>query len=606
MPGSVTELSDNADKQNRTQEKQSGKRRLSRNESEKLRRDKLNMHIAELAKLVPIVASAPRKVDKSSVLRLAVNYLRLHKDLKKMKEFDLWRPGFLTQENLSAALLEAYDGFLLVISQKGIILYVSDLITTLLGHSQMDLLGQSVYSFVHPDDVPLCKEQFQIRPKPRQVNGKTETSSYNNNHDKPNTLSSVYCSPNKGRRSFYVRMLNLTNRDHKVYDLVHLTCHVRTFLQPEHTGLMGSHSVVIGVGRLAAQQPIKDLSLIPTNMQEFITQHTLDGKIIYTDHRQSVCMGRLPREIHGTSPYDYIYHEDLVAIHYSHQKVIREGNIPSTVFRSYTKSGSLVCIQATSSICCDNWTKQPKFILSNNVIISEDDFSVLMLKQREDLNRILNACKQSDSAITESPQESDQEGPVSAKRQRLEPSPDSQRDSEVSANSRGEQNLSEETSPLSCMSNSLVDSPHVSPLSNQDPASELTMELTPDVSEASINTRRNDSTNNSNIDSSFTDLQSQGLDSRTGSSKNGSILANLLYGLDSPQEKAVSLPLPVVSSDAGNQPLSANTDVSITSGQLATGSIFDLFEHFQKVQIPQVVRPQCLQDPVFQFLKHPT
>lgn len=53
--------------------------RLSRNESEKLRRDKLNMHIAELAKLVPIVASAPRKVDKSSVLRLAVNYLRLHK-----------------------------------------------------------------------------------------------------------------------------------------------------------------------------------------------------------------------------------------------------------------------------------------------------------------------------------------------------------------------------------------------------------------------------------------------------------------------------------------------------------------------------------------------
>lgn len=31
-------------------------------------------------------------------------------DLKKMKEFDLWRPGFLTQENLSEALLEVGAG----------------------------------------------------------------------------------------------------------------------------------------------------------------------------------------------------------------------------------------------------------------------------------------------------------------------------------------------------------------------------------------------------------------------------------------------------------------------------------------------------------------
>lgn len=34
-------------------------------------------------------------------------------------------------------LLQAFDGFLLVVSQKGIILYVSELITTLLGHSQV-------------------------------------------------------------------------------------------------------------------------------------------------------------------------------------------------------------------------------------------------------------------------------------------------------------------------------------------------------------------------------------------------------------------------------------------------------------------------------------
>ena len=50
--------------------------RLTRNESEKLRRDRLNAFIGELAKIVPM--NTNRKMDKSSILRLAVNYLRVY------------------------------------------------------------------------------------------------------------------------------------------------------------------------------------------------------------------------------------------------------------------------------------------------------------------------------------------------------------------------------------------------------------------------------------------------------------------------------------------------------------------------------------------------
>ena len=51
---------------------------MSRNESEKLRRDRLNAFIGELAKLIPLIMTANRKMDKGSVLRLAVNYIRTH------------------------------------------------------------------------------------------------------------------------------------------------------------------------------------------------------------------------------------------------------------------------------------------------------------------------------------------------------------------------------------------------------------------------------------------------------------------------------------------------------------------------------------------------
>lgn len=46
---------------------------------EKHRRDKMNAHINSLAQLVPTVANAPKKMDKTSILRLTAAYLRLHK-----------------------------------------------------------------------------------------------------------------------------------------------------------------------------------------------------------------------------------------------------------------------------------------------------------------------------------------------------------------------------------------------------------------------------------------------------------------------------------------------------------------------------------------------
>jgi len=52
--------------------------RLMRNLAEKMRRDKLNTYISELSSLVPIVAMATKRMDKTSVLRLSANFLRIH------------------------------------------------------------------------------------------------------------------------------------------------------------------------------------------------------------------------------------------------------------------------------------------------------------------------------------------------------------------------------------------------------------------------------------------------------------------------------------------------------------------------------------------------
>jgi Helix-loop-helix DNA-binding domain len=52
--------------------------RLSRCGKEKLRRDRLNAYIGELAKIVPLVMQSSKKIDKASILRLTVTYLRIY------------------------------------------------------------------------------------------------------------------------------------------------------------------------------------------------------------------------------------------------------------------------------------------------------------------------------------------------------------------------------------------------------------------------------------------------------------------------------------------------------------------------------------------------
>ncbi|KAJ8027899.1 Neuronal PAS domain-containing protein 2 [Holothuria leucospilota] len=123
--------------------------RSARNLSEKKRRDQFNVLILELCSMVS--TSRTRKMDKSAVLKATINFLKTHNEMALRSEENAikenWKPSFLSDDEFSQLMLEALDGFMIVFSQQGHILYTSDSIISLLRHLPVSITMQS--SFQH-------------------------------------------------------------------------------------------------------------------------------------------------------------------------------------------------------------------------------------------------------------------------------------------------------------------------------------------------------------------------------------------------------------------------------------------------------------------------
>ncbi|CAG7825948.1 unnamed protein product [Allacma fusca] len=344
-------------------------KRKSRNLSEKKRRDQFNVLINELCSMV---SASPRKMDKSTVLKATISFLKAHKELAVQSQVqetqENWKPSFLSNEEFTHLMLEALDGFITVISTAGTILYVSESVTSLLGHLPSDLVSTTVYELISPDEK---SNLYGVLMGPVDDSVRQNVSLELN---------------------FRRGGLEMSD-DNQAFQPVKLVGYFKRWISPSDCN-SGSESatersdeqfsesndssnnsyVLVATARLLDSELLREMSVVVDSAQnEFTSRHSLKWKFLFLDHRAPPIIGYLPFEVLGTSGYDYYHDDDLEKVATCHQALMQKGEGTSCYYRFLTKGQQWIWLQTRFYITYHQWNSKPEFIVCTHRVVSYAD-----------------------------------------------------------------------------------------------------------------------------------------------------------------------------------------------------------------------------------------
>ncbi|KAJ6641830.1 Protein cycle [Pseudolycoriella hygida] len=370
-------------------------------EIEKRRRDKMNTYITELSSMVPMCNSMSRKLDKLTVLRMAVQHLKSIRGAVHSYTEGHYKPAFLSEQELKMLILQAAEGFLFVVGcDRGRILYVSESVSEVLNYSQGDLLGQSWFDILHPKDVAKVKEQLSssdLSPRERLIDAKTMLPVRT---DEPLGLSRLFPG---ARRSFFCRMKCKTsgqikeetetpNGAHrrrkqistdKKYTVIQCTGYLKSWA-PAKIGLEEQEtdgdsdtcnlSCLVAVGRIppniiTPKTPTSTGNYPHLRTIQFISRHAMDGKFLFVDQSATLVLGFLQQELLGTSMYEYYQHDDVSHMAEAHRKALLHGKVTTPIYRFKTKDKGFVRLQSEWKSFKNPWTKDVEYLIAKNSVI---------------------------------------------------------------------------------------------------------------------------------------------------------------------------------------------------------------------------------------------
>ncbi|XP_045503905.1 protein trachealess isoform X1 [Colias croceus] len=385
------------------------------------RRGKENYEFYELAKMLPLPAAITSQLDKASIIRLTISYLKLrdfsgHGDppwsrdtpptSKALKGAQNRRTGVgmameLFEQHQGTHILQSLDGFALSVAADGRFLYISETVSIYLGLSQVEMTGSSIFDYVHQADHAEIAEQLGLSLAGRggaglnsPASGSEEGSQHGTNNPDVSAQMTLAASGSLYRgmdRAFCVRMKStLTKRGchfkSSGYRVVLMLCRLR----PQYTF---SHSrksppSLLGMVALAIALPPPSVHEIRLESDMFVTRINFDFRIAHCEpSRVQELLGYTAEELTGKNMYALCHGEDANKLRKCHVDLMNKGQVLTHYYRIMNKLGGYTWMQTCATVVCSSKNAEEQNIICVNYVISG----------REYPNTVMDCCQLEES-----------------------------------------------------------------------------------------------------------------------------------------------------------------------------------------------------------------
>ncbi|KAF2365209.1 PAS fold [Trinorchestia longiramus] len=440
------------------------------------RRGKENYEFYELAKMLPLPPAITTQLDKASIIRLTISYLKLgdftkngdppwasihNKTLKGLRGRN---QGFTAAENLfetqhGSHILQALDGFAFNLAEDGRFLYISETVSVYLGLSQVEMAGSSVFEYIHSDDHAELAEQLGLTLSGSMTSSSsssaptvaslvnaplTAASSPSSlpsddgcgggsvgggnsqmvgtmNPDVEASMSLSKNSAYKGLdRAFCVRMKStLTKRGchfkSSGYRVVLILGHLRPRRSYSH--LQHDHKsspTLLGMVGIAIALPSPSVNEMKLEPDMFVTRINLDFRLAHCEAKVSDLLHYTPDELHGRSLYSLCHAQDVEALRKTHTDLMKKGQVMSPYYRMLNRTGGYVWMQTCATIICNSKNNEDQNIICVNYVLSGPLYDSIVLDhhQLDPSSALIKSDISSEFSASQSPNKSGSDTPT--------------------------------------------------------------------------------------------------------------------------------------------------------------------------------------------------
>ncbi|XP_077297759.1 uncharacterized protein LOC143919358 [Arctopsyche grandis] len=373
--------------------KNNEKRKEKSRDAARCRRSKETEIFTELAGALPMSSEDVDQLDKASIMRLAISYLKVRsvmvnfpgKPLEIKSDAESCVDNKAISKDLS--YLKALDGFVFVVSSDGDLIYLSENVSEYLGVTQMDIMGQSLFEFSHPCDHEEIRDVLSFK-----------------SHDKTNQGQKKK-GLSEASKSFFIRLkCTLTSKGRNVniksasYKVIHCVGHLLTddainSIETNNNTISkddskdcvktekscdesketdaGKENKPKKTGSLIAiGRPIPHPSNIeiPLDSKTFLSKHNLDMKFTYVDEKMLDILGYEPEDLNGKSVYDYHHSMDSRTLSHDFKCLFSKGQCETGGYRFLAKCGGYAWLLTQATLVLDKQNKPVSVVCVNYVI----------------------------------------------------------------------------------------------------------------------------------------------------------------------------------------------------------------------------------------------